>query len=242
MLRKFIVIALLGFLNNLSGQCFIKSRHQVGGFDVYSNHNDEYINKVFDWSNQRLEFIFSLEVKYGYYDDGNHPNAFALSIDDSEYDGQAYIGFNFLEDLIDYSYNDYFSTSFVMAHEYGHIMQFKGEYFYEKVKYSELQADFIAGIALVHLAQNPANPKSYDEFLKVGKDFFYSIGDTDFNNTEHHGTPKERRKAYLAGVHYAEKYNNENTSPNSNQFAIPSPRDIWDVSLNYINKTYDYPD
>jgi hypothetical protein len=83
--------------------------------------------------------------------------------------------------------------SAIMAHEFAHIAQFKtpGRHEY---KYPELHADFMSGWYLGW------RRKWTGMDLSSAAKQMYSIGDFQFNDPGHHGTPDERLAAFTQGV------------------------------------------
>jgi len=85
----------------------------------------------------------------------------------------------------------------VIAHEFGHIYQFKTAYYrtllgYDRTtKFVELHADFLSGFYL--------GGKFAHIDMKDYADYAYRIGDSNFTEVTHHGTPPERYLATKAG-------------------------------------------
>ena len=93
-----------------------------------------------------------------------------------------------------------FGVAYLVAHEYAHNLQEELGFFRSGpntgAKPFELQADCMAG--------NWANSKFQRGELKPGDveeamNTALAVGDFDFNNEQHHGTPNERRAAWLLG-------------------------------------------
>jgi len=91
----------------------------------------------------------------------------------------------------------------ILAHEYGHHVQFakdvEFEYTPEGTRRTELMADALATYYLTHKLGATMNWKRVKQFLVV----FYGIGDCAFNNPNHHGTPNQRMKASTYGYKLA---------------------------------------
>jgi len=94
-----------------------------------------------------------------------------------------------------------FGLAYVVAHEYAHNVQFELG-FYELqdprngVKAFELQADCMAGLwgnAVYRAGQY--DDRDVEEAISTAQ----AAGDFDYGNAQHHGTPDERRAAWLAG-------------------------------------------
>jgi len=94
-----------------------------------------------------------------------------------------------------------FGLAYVVAHEYAHNVQFELG-FYELqdprdgVKAFELQADCMAGLwgnAVYH--EGRYDDRDVEEAISTAQ----AAGDFDYGTAQHHGTPDERRTAWLAG-------------------------------------------
>lgn len=88
----------------------------------------------------------------------------------------------------------------VLAHEWGHQIQFRFNYIDQgasTVRGEELEADAFSGYYM-GLAKGWAGSE-----LQKYLDFVASIGDTNFNDPGHHGTPAERRAASTLGMSVA---------------------------------------
>ncbi len=94
-----------------------------------------------------------------------------------------------------------FGLAYVVAHEYAHNVQYELG-FYELqprgggVRAFELQADCMAGLwgNSVYRAGR-IKPGDVEEAMSTA----LAAGDFDYNNEQHHGTPEERRSAWLLG-------------------------------------------
>jgi hypothetical protein len=83
------------------------------------------------------------------------------------------------------------SISIIIAHEFGHIAQFKfGGFRNMSNKRKELFADYVAGVYL--RTRGGLNIQSVFSC-------FQSMGDTDFGSADHHGTAQERTDALAQG-------------------------------------------
>ena len=94
-----------------------------------------------------------------------------------------------------------FGLAYVVAHEYAHNVQFElGFYELQRpgdgVKAFELQADCMAGLwgNAVYRAGR-YDDRDVEEAISTAQ----AAGDFDYGNAQHHGTPDERRQAWLAG-------------------------------------------
>ena len=73
----------------------------------------------------------------------------------------------------------------ILAHEWGHLLQFKKRMAGDWTVQHELSADYMSGWYLGKLGEPEDN---------IGgiKDAFSSFGDADYLNKDHHGTPMQR--------------------------------------------------
>ena len=98
-----------------------------------------------------------------------------------------------------------FAVAYVLAHEYAHNIQQELGVFDNRVSASakpfELQADCLAGTwAHSVYEQGLLEPGDLEEATNAA----LAVGDFDVGNAEHHGTPRERREALLAGFRSGE--------------------------------------
>jgi uncharacterized protein len=93
-----------------------------------------------------------------------------------------------------------FAVAYVLAHEYAHNLQQELGVFDNRqsrtAKPFELQADCLAGTwAYSVYAEGALQPGDLEEATRAA----LAVGDFDVGNAQHHGTPRERRDALLAG-------------------------------------------
>lgn len=90
----------------------------------------------------------------------------------------------------------------VLAHEFAHALQHKsGMYeYWRDGKKPELHADFLAGFYM-----GKKELLSKDKLTAFANEF-YGNGDFDFFAPQHHGTPEERRCAFLEGYMVSKDY------------------------------------
>ena len=93
-----------------------------------------------------------------------------------------------------------FAVAYVLAHEYAHNLQQELGIFdstrAESAKPFELQADCFSGTwAHSVYAEGELQPGDLEEATNAA----LAVGDFDYGNEQHHGTPTERRDALLAG-------------------------------------------
>ncbi|MBC9796552.1 hypothetical protein [Sinomicrobium weinanense] len=87
----------------------------------------------------------------------------------------------------------------ILAHEFGHQIQYDNGYFVdvdpedepEATRRTELMADAYAAYYLTHKRGATMNWKRVKKFMEV----FYNIGDCGFTSSGHHGTPNQRMAA-----------------------------------------------
>jgi len=130
-----------------------------------------------------------------FLNDCNSPNALA-----NPQDRSILFGTSMAQKLLN-QFRDTIPLWQVMAHEWGHQIQYAlGDYWLEAstVAPKELEADMFSGFYLLitkgssNLASSVANA--------------FSMGDWEFNNPSHHGTPNQRGAALLAGSRVALEY------------------------------------
>ena len=156
----------------------------------------------FCWSElARLKTAFRLNPSFNFYDDATSPNAFAsqASLDASKPDGALFVGISLATSIYD-RHHDRGALPLVgvLAHEFGHLLQFKKGLSSDWGVHFELSSDYLAGW---YLAQTRPNlPASKDDVASL----FASLGSTTaFANADYHGSPKQRSRMLLygAGLH-----------------------------------------
>ncbi|MGN6619176.1 MAG: hypothetical protein ACTHJ5_18515 [Ilyomonas sp.] len=149
------------------------------------------------------DLIVELMNNVPQYRHGDHPiftfNAFAQSgFNFPPYGAippKIILGDGILEGLAAIGYKDV-STQAVLAHEFGHHIQFQlglygNEVTPEATRKNELMADAFSAYYLSHARGASMQWKRVKQFLQV----FFNIGDCQFNDVGHHGTPAQRMAA-----------------------------------------------
>jgi len=134
-------------------------------------------------------------VSFAFLNDCNSPNALANPQDRSILFGTT-MAAKLLRD-----FGDTIPLWQVLAHEWGHQIQFSlGDSWLSAptVAPKELEADMFSGFYL-QIAKNTSNLSS-----SIANAF--ALGDWEFNNPSHHGTPIQRGAALLAGGRVAIEY------------------------------------
>jgi uncharacterized protein len=159
-------------------------------------------------------------VSYGWIPAGQQASSACGPLDDSAAaycsgDDTIYISEQFASDIyngaLDHAlpgssqgfgrtYGD-FAVAYIVAHEYGHQIQDElglFEQYGQQVPTMnfELQADCFAG-AWAHSAAQ--ENRVDDEDVQEALDAALAVGDFDTANPGHHGTPEQRREAWLSG-------------------------------------------
>jgi uncharacterized protein len=94
-----------------------------------------------------------------------------------------------------YRYGDA-ALAYIVAHEYAHAIQYVNGFMPRNITAAELQADCMAGYYLGTLPNVSLNRRDLVEIASLA----YKIGDYEFGNPAHHGTPKQRSNAVLRGL------------------------------------------
>ncbi len=152
----------------------------------------------------RLTDIFDVLPGFAYYKLGDEYNARATRarLFLSNADGTVLFGRALMFEILNRPEAPDAAFNAVCAHEFGHIVQFKNGIVLDanqpSVKRSELHADFLSGYyAGRRKLQKPDFPAA------VFATTYESLGDFQFNNPQHHGTPAERAAAIVRGFEAA---------------------------------------
>ena len=93
-----------------------------------------------------------------------------------------------------YQYGDA-ALAYILTHEYAHAAQTVGGFRPSTITKIELQADCMAGFYMGAMPNVTFDRNDIEQIASLA----YQIGDYEFNNRQHHGTPEERSRAVLLG-------------------------------------------
>lgn len=167
-----------------------------------SRSGNQMLDRLFPNEIRFLESNFAVRPGFGFYDDSSSPNAFATpkvlwgGIDGTVAFGRTLVFTNLQ--------NQIWGTVIagIMAHEWAHIYQFKHGMISDWVRDSELQADFMAGWHMGKKVHDGIEPYPADLVrLSMSKleAALFGMGDYEFSDENHHGTPRERVDAMSFG-------------------------------------------
>jgi hypothetical protein len=181
-----------------------------------------------------LRQVFGVNPNIFFMDDEDSPNAYALPIDTLD---NYYKTVTFGKTLVwEHHLKEGFKNvglSIVMAHEWGHVLQFKLEPDLPKTgKSKELHADFLAGFYLSRKQAALPGWVSWPDVQNCARTLF-DIGDYSFNSPQHHGTPEERFIAFSAGYTLAFDELNEG---NITQIADLSAKRACSKGVSFITR------
>lgn len=223
-LRILIIVNLILFYRNGYAQCAAGSTAQ-NPIDFSSAYSSNWLNSKYSKFATKIDSIvwvlsskYQLKPKVLYLDGVN--NAFA-----NPSDRNMYVGTAILDDFM-LRKNGLIEFSFVVAHEFAHLLQFdrrdkKGlEFFWQvsslSMKPIELQADFLASYLLVHnKILDTSNCKS---LYKTAN----SLGDYGFNRQDHHGTRLQRYKAVEDAQYFSTLSYLDDVFTASSSYILPS--------------------
>ena len=171
------------------------------GEPLIATTGDRTLDRALGRALVRLSELFSERPGFGFIDDSGGPNAYAT--DRTQVPGTwgtVCFGQTLFLDLLDRYQDQGLAVMAVAAHEFGHIAQFRSGIHNRLIRYQstvkrvELHADFLSGYFLgVRKRQQPSIS------VWAAGDTLYRIGDYEFQNPNHHGTPDERVAAAEAG-------------------------------------------
>jgi hypothetical protein len=183
----------------LDGGCLVFSDESTSSArmpELVRTTGDRDMDYALDSALKRLADTLEVKPAFGFYDDGNSPNAFAYSMGEG---GTVAFGKNYFRKWMGFDPTGLCVVA-VLAHEFGHIMQIKADDFeaikggLATTKRVELHADYMSGYYIGRLRKE--HPEA--SFWKAG-DQIRQIGDYDVKAPDHHGTPAERVAASQQG-------------------------------------------
>lgn len=170
---------------------------------IISVSGDHAFDKALGRQLVKLAKLFEVYPGFGYMNETGSKNANA-SRESRIYgtNGTVLFGLKLLHETLGMGQGGDIAVLGICAHEFAHIFQFFSPGGYEKtlrsihptVKLLELHADYMSGYFIGYLKQE--RPQIYLQTL--GK-LFYSLGDMEFGDPNHHGTPEERVRAIETG-------------------------------------------
>jgi hypothetical protein len=203
-MKIFVTILFL----TVSHFCF--SQNFDGCFALSNAKPSEQYNLVNSTGNPQLDAAILIDVNalrnffivqpsfYYYVEDDNSPNAFADPVAESDTfpSGTVCFGISMIQKEFNLSRGGT-TIPIIIAHEFGHILDFQNNVTSQPGVVRELFADFQAGCYLYH--RHLIIPT--DVYATIVD--FFSMGDyADFNDPNHHGQPQDRVKALVAGYNW----------------------------------------
>jgi hypothetical protein len=146
---------------------------------------------------------FGVHPGFVFIDDAGAPNAYAdqQSWLADKPDGTVLLGVGFLAEVrrLQQGQTSFYNENsfFIVLHEMAHILQFKRGMAGRADWQMEPHADFMAGWA--YARHSPKSEAWVRENLELGVQLMFGLGDTDFNDPQHHGQPELRAAMVRAG-------------------------------------------
>ena len=198
-MKKLLLFGLcLTTLNQAFSQTLIGCALQgtaAGQYTVYQSSDNSEIDRA---TNEELIFLaqsFLVTPTFFYYDDSRGMNAFStpenLAGSQSQF-GTICFGLNLIKEQISLS-NNGTNVPIILAHEFAHTVARKYG-LNLPTKQNELFADYLAG---GYMFYRERNFKQTD--VQAAFQSFYNMGDNDFTNPNHHGTPASRNACIRQG-------------------------------------------
>jgi len=165
-------------------------------YTLYSTSGNVAIDQITGKELMFLKQSFLVSPIFFFYDDRDGKNAIASEQITNNFapDGTVIFGKRLFNSEMIKSYGGS-TIPIIIAHEFGHLVDYKyGALTHVSTKKKELFADYLAGMYMFIRIQ----VLGYVDIYAAIKSF-ESLGDTDFGNVDHHGTPEERSEALIAG-------------------------------------------
>jgi hypothetical protein len=198
MKKSIILVLCLITLNHAFSQALIGCalRGTVEGqWTLYTSSGNSEIDQATDEELKFLAQSFLVTPTFFYYDDSRGMNAFStpekLNNSQSKF-GTICFGLNLIKTEISLSVNGT-NVPIILAHEFAHTVA-RSYGLNLPTKQNELFADYLAG---GYMFYRNRNFKSTD--LEAAFRAFYNMGDNDFTNPNHHGTPASRSACIRQG-------------------------------------------
>lgn len=172
-----------------------------GNEPIIYNSKDRNFDFALAQTLAKISRAFGVVPGFAYYDDSDTANSFATPLVRlKNRDGTVLMGINLFRQLRNTTDSPDVAVAGVCSHEFGHIVQFKYGLINKvkagqpTIKRIELQADYFAGyFAGFRKRERPSYPAAVVALTQR------RLGDTAYNNEQHHGTPLERGAAVVRG-------------------------------------------
>lgn len=187
-----------------NGGCALTSANAADGSIMCTSYpaiRNADLHRLMTFLHQRMSNFFRIRSSFSYADEcGNTGNATASR------NGHVVFGIKLLDQMISTFPSHYsWPIAYILGHENAHIFQFTNRFYNQAglptVVIPELVAD---AMSFFYLSMNHSNElgNSQEAIFSVLHQAF-SIGDTNFNDPTHHGTPGQRATALAVGAQIA---------------------------------------
>jgi uncharacterized protein len=95
------------------------------------------------------------------------------------------------------------ALAYILSHEYAHAAQTIGRFRPRNITQIELQADCLAGFYMGVMPTVTFDRQDIQEIANIA----FQVGDYEFNNRQHHGTPQQRAQAVILGFQASQQQN-----------------------------------
>lgn len=203
LILNIILVQSLAVPQLLPKYCSLKKSINHYDVKILKSSGNKNLDRSLNLELRHIAKSFSVFPSFGFYNDKNEENAYAMSetrIKGTR--GTVIFGKNLLfHELKAHKWGG-LAVAGIIAHEFAHIYQFQHPNLYNNLtknqktgKLVELHADYLAGYYLG--LKRLRTPKGID--IKSFANSLYIKGDNYFNSPDHHGTPKERMKTMIEG-------------------------------------------
>lgn len=173
--------------------------------DMTNTSGDKDLDRALGRALTRISGAFKVNPSFAFFKDDNAPNAYASpDTNTAGTRGSVVFGRTLFQDQFRRYKDEGVSVLAIAAHEFGHICQFQQNLSStlqgteRTVRRIELHADYLSGWYLGLLKKRNSSIS-----LWSSGDTFHRIGDSNFTNELHHGTPEQRVAASRAGFDLA---------------------------------------
>mgnify|MGYP003638494646 FL=1 len=196
---KLILIALFSIIVGISShsQCYSAGQNvpSAGYLLKSSGHPD--LDKIVNEEIYKLQLFFGVKIDFFFLKElYNGKNAMFTSSCNYNCNGTILLGVNLLYDRVFTRKHGVECVKAVLAHEFGHCIQ-KLQYWNEPGKRPELHADYMAGFYM------GSSYNHTDSEVNALFNEFFSIGGYEYWSPDYHGSPGERKCAFLEGYYFA---------------------------------------
>jgi hypothetical protein len=199
MKKLIIVIIILLYGQNIKSQCYSAGQNLPNSGYILQTSGYAELDKIVFQEIYQLQMFFGVKIDFFYLLESYSANAMYDPRCNFNCNGSVFLGVKMLYNQLQKEHGIE-CVKAILAHEFGHCVQNLINWT-ELGKRRELHSDFLSGYYTGKMYNYT------DEQMSALYSEFYSMGDNQIWDFDHHGTKIERECAFLEGFYFAKESN-----------------------------------